>query len=144
MICSNCGHNNRDNSEFCAECGSDLVSDYGYKDTSGTFFGVTRSDYNDSVYAPADNHLENSALTMAIISLVLANTGIVSLLGTIFAIIGLNKSNKALREGAGRKANVARILSIIAIFLSIFAGLFFLSQVIIMASDLTVFFSSMQ
>lgn len=143
MICSKCGHQNSDNSEFCAECGNDLVSGNGYQDSSGTFFGVSKSDYNSSVYSTPDNHKANSALVFAIVSLVLSNSGLLSLFGTIFAIVGIIKSNKALSEGAGTKAKVARILSIVAIFVSVIFGLIFWSQMMIMFSDIVSLFSSM-
>lgn len=123
MFCTNCGNNIPDGSLNCPVCGAAMQQPQQPQYQQPVYQQPT---YQQPYQQPVAPDNSGSVLTFGILSMVFSE---VPVLGLIFAIIGLSKSGAFARAHGGAcfgKAKVGRILSIIALIISIIANVLYL------------------
>lgn len=130
MFCPNCGHSHDDNDKFCAYCGTKFDEPVQKKDDGRVFeevepnanhtFNQTRPTPNQQYIYVNNQPSEKNGIAIAGFVL----SFLVSILGLIFGIIGLNKANSLPNKNGKGMAIAAIIISCSMMVLNVLLEIF--------------------
>jgi len=116
--CTKCGYENEDRDNFCRNCGNP-INENNKSDESI----LNGSNPNNNMYYQNNYYQQPPTNGMAIAGIILAF--FVPILGLIFGIIGLNKSNTPEYRGEGKGLAIAAIvISAISLIISLICSVY--------------------
>lgn len=123
--CAKCGNTNTDEAVFCASCGSPMEQAPAAPQAAPEAPAYTAPAYDASAYsapAAAVTETKNTAtlwLILNIVVTVLCCGGLFSILGIIFAAIGMGSFKKGDYEDMKKKSKLSMIMFIIGLLLGL-------------------------